>query len=400
MIPASLTENEEGRLKALQSYEILDSLPQKDYDDITKLASEICNTPISLISFVDENRQWFKSRHGLDANETPKEYAFCAHAILEPDQVFVVPDATKDERFKDNPLTIGHPEVVFYTGVPLVNSEGYALGTLCVIDNKPKELAANQIDALKTLAKRVMAQLELRLKVKELDTLTSELKKSNEYLERFALMASHDIKSPLTNMMLTGQLLKAKYHGNLDEKGNQLLDMMNNSAGSLLKFLNQMLEYSKSYNILAQKKEEFCLNELIREVLKLVSVPDSFRIETPEELIYIHTSAIALEQILINLLNNAVRYNDKDAGFIRLTFEEKADCYVFCMIDNGVGIEAKNYDKIFEPMVTLNNKDRYNKKGSGIGLSTVKNLVESLGGEICVESVLNEGTTFQFTVQK
>ncbi len=400
MMEEVLANSEEERLKALESYEILDTLPQKDFDDITRLASEICNTPISLISFVDENRQWFKSRHGLNASETPKEYAFCAHAILNPQEVFVVEDATKDERFRYNPLTTGHPKVVFYTGVPLVTQEGHALGTLCVIDNKPKELTPNQLEALKSLARQVMAQLELRLKVKELDALTLELKKSNEYLERFALMASHDIKSPLTSIMLTGQLLKSKYSANLDEKGNQMLDIVNNSANSLLKFLNQMLEYSKSYKTLAQKKDEICLNELINEVLKLVTIPDSFRVETIEGLHYIRTSAIALEQILINLLNNAVRYNDKSEGFIRLTFEEKADCYQFKISDNGIGIEPKNYDKIFEPMTTLNSRDRYNKRGSGIGLSTVKNLVDSLGGEIQVESVLTEGTTFQFTIQK
>jgi signal transduction histidine kinase len=245
-----------------------------------------------------------------------------------------------------------------------------------------------------------MAQLELRRKVKELNLVALELQKSNEYLERFALMASHDIKSPLTSIMLTGQLLKSKYHPQLDEKGNQMLDIINSSAHRLLDFLNQMLEYSKSYKILAQKKDEVCVNELIEEVLKLVTIPESFRIETPSDLLYIKTSAIALEQILINLLNNAVRYNDKCNGFIRLEFEEKADCYQFKVSDNGAGIDAKNFDKIFEPMMTLNSKDRYNNAGSGIGLSTVKNLVDSLGGEISVESVLTEGTTFQFTIEK
>lgn len=400
MVQPGLKENEEERLKALDSYEIMDSLTQKDFDDITRLASEICNTPISLISFIDANRQWFKSRHGLETTETPREFAFCAHAILNPTEVFIVPDATKDDRFRHNPLTTGHPNVVFYTGVPLTNPDGHALGTLCVIDSQPRELTANQITALKALANQVMAQLELRRKVKELNTLALELKKSNEYLERFALMASHDIKSPLTSIMLTAQLLKSKYHQNLDEKGNQMLDIINSSGHRLLDFLNQMLEYSKSYKVLTQNKDEICVNELIQEVLKLVSVPDSFRIETPADIFYIKTSVIALEQVLINLLNNAVRYNDKPDGFVRLEFEEKAGFYQFRVSDNGAGIEAKNFDKIFEPMITLNSKDRYNKSGSGIGLSTVKNLVNSLGGEITVESVLTEGTTFQFTIQK
>lgn len=397
---ASNLKNEEERLKSLISYDILDSLPQQDFDDITCLASEICDTPISLVTFVDEKRQWFKSKYGLDINETPREHAFCAHAIVNPKEVFVVHDATNDERFANNPLTTGFPNVVFYTGVPLVNEDGHALGTLCVIDNKPKTLTDSQIRALKALANQVMAQLELRRKVKELNSVALELKKSNEYLERFAVMASHDIKSPLTSIMLTGQLLKSKYQTNLDGKGNQMLDIINSSAHRLLDFLNQMLEYSKSYKTLSQKKDEICLNELIQEVLKLVTIPETFVIETPVDLLYIRTSCIALEQILINLLNNAVRYNDKSSGFIRLEFEELADFYQFRISDNGVGIEAKNFDKIFEPMTTLNSKDRYNKAGSGIGLSTVKNLVDSLGGEIKVESVLTEGTTFQFTIQK
>ncbi|RYE18311.1 MAG: HAMP domain-containing histidine kinase, partial [Sphingobacteriaceae bacterium] len=200
-----------------------------------------------------------------------------------------------------------------------------------------------------------------------------------EYLERFALMASHDIKSPLTSIMLTGQMLKSKYHQSLDGKGNQMLDIINSSANRLLDFLNQMLEYSKSYKILTQKKDEICVNELIEEVLKLVTLPESFRIETPVNLLYIKTSAIALEQILINLLNNAVRYNDKSEGFIKLEVEEKADFYQFRISDNGVGIEVKNFDKIFEPMITLNSRDRYNKAGSGIGLSTVKNHIWETG---------------------
>ncbi|RYY23551.1 MAG: sensor histidine kinase [Sphingobacteriaceae bacterium] len=400
MSEINLPDDEAQRIEALNSYNILDSLPQKDFDDITCLASEICNVPISLITFVDDKRQWFKSKYGLDISETPREYAFCSHAIASGEEIFTVSDAHKDERFANNPLTVGHPQVVFYTGVPLINEDGHALGTLCVIDNKPNQLTENQIKALKALANQVLAQLELRRKVKELNSLTLELQKSNEYLERFAVMASHDIKSPLTSIMLTGQMLKSKYQQNLDAKGNQMLDIINSSANRLLNFLNKMLEYSKSYKVLLQKKDEICINELIQEVLKLVTIPESFRIETPADLLYIKTSAIALEQILINLLNNAVRYNDKSEGFIRLEFEEKADFYQFRISDNGIGIEEKNFDKIFEPMITLNSRDRYNKAGSGIGLSTVKNLIDSLGGEIQVESVLSEGTTFQFTIQK
>lgn len=162
-------DNEHERLLALQSYEILDSIDEQEYDDITTVASEICQTPICVISLVDENRQWFKSKVGLDATETSREVSFCGHAILNPNDVMVVPDARKDERFQDNPLVTGNPDIVFYAGVPLVDENGFALGTICAIDTKPRELTVQQIKALKILSKKVIALLNIKKKNKLLE---------------------------------------------------------------------------------------------------------------------------------------------------------------------------------------------------------------------------------------
>lgn len=144
MTPADLPLNEEERLKVLNTYDVLDTLPEEDYDGITAIAASICNTPIALVSIIDKNRQWFKSHHGLAAKETPREFSFCAHGILNPDELFIINDATKDARFVDNPLTTGDPHVIFYAGAPLNSSEGFPLGTLCVIDNKPNTLNEKQ----------------------------------------------------------------------------------------------------------------------------------------------------------------------------------------------------------------------------------------------------------------
>ena len=157
----ALSDLETTRVQVLRSYEILDTEPEQEFDDLTLLASQVCHAPVALISLIDERRQWFKSKVGTNVSETPRDIAFCAHAILQ-DDVMVVPDATADERFANNPLVTREPKIRFYAGAPLITSEGHALGTLCVVDRVPRELADWQLTALKALARQVVAQLELR----------------------------------------------------------------------------------------------------------------------------------------------------------------------------------------------------------------------------------------------
>lgn len=176
-----IPHNELDRLKELDSYKIIGELESEDYDFLTQMAAHICNTEISLISLITDKKQWFLSHHGLKERETPKELAFCAHAINQPESIFIVEDATEDERFYDNPLVTDYPNVIFYAGMPLVTENGFPLGTICVIDDHPKKLSEKQINSLQLLAKQVIKLLELR-------KTTFKLKEQNNALEKINVL--------------------------------------------------------------------------------------------------------------------------------------------------------------------------------------------------------------------
>jgi GAF domain-containing protein len=189
MTTSPIPANEARRLKVLWQYEVLDTVPEEVFDDLTELAATICEAPIAMISLVDEKRQWFKAKVGITADETSRDISFCAYAIMQPD-IFVVPDAMKDERFKGNPLVTTDPKIRFYAGAPLITPDGHALGTLCVIDKESRELNASQLKALRVLARLVVTQLELRRHAKDLnksreDTqfLQRELDKAHAHLD-------------------------------------------------------------------------------------------------------------------------------------------------------------------------------------------------------------------------
>jgi GAF domain-containing protein len=180
---APIPPNEKTRLKVLWQYEVLDTVPEEVFDDLTELAARICEAPIALISLVDEKRQWFKSKVGTSVNQTSRDVSFCAHAINQT-ELFIVPDATLDTRFAANPLVTSDPKIRFYAGAPLITPDGHALGTLCVIDKVPRELRPQQQQALRILARHVVTQLELRRRSRELGDVRLESARLKGELEK------------------------------------------------------------------------------------------------------------------------------------------------------------------------------------------------------------------------
>jgi signal transduction histidine kinase len=390
---APLPENESARLSALSRYQLMDSEQEQDYDDLAMLAAEICQTPVALITLIGEKRQWFKATYGTKVTENHRDFTFCSHAILNNEEVMIVNNATKDHRFIDNPMVTGEHQVVFYAGVPLVNPEGYALGSICVIDNAEKDLSEMQIRALKILGRQALHLMELRRRACEHERINKELAESNSFIQKFAERVAHDIKNPLGNIMLTAQALRAKAQKEGHEGYFRFIDISLNSARKLLNYVNELLIYSKSPADFTKQEKGFSLTVLLEEVMDMLTIPDCYKISLPEDA-EIRCSRIALEQTLLNLLSNAIRYNDKSIPEIEVLFEENATGYYFTVKDNGIGMSPEIQSRIFDNGYCSGVADRFENKGSGIGLGSVKSQVERLHGSIRVESSEGEGSSF------
>ena len=392
--------NEAERLRELDSYNVLDSLPESDYDDLTKLAAEICGTPIALISLVDKDRQWFKSRYGLDAPETPRELAFCAHAINDAENTLLVNDARKDERFYDNPLVTGDPNVIFYAGIPLKSEAGLPLGTLCVIDNKPNDLNKGQKESLRILSKQVMNLLILRKKNYELNKVIDELENRNQDLEQFAHVAAHDIKSPISNISNLAGMFLASYKSQLNDDGLGLIELIIKSSDQLYKFLERLMDYSANIDTVVEEKNYISLKNFSEKVSNFYSSDQNLELNFNSEIKNLNINVIVVGQILTNLIGNAIKYNDKPKAKVDVNIDENEEYYIFSVQDNGPGIEKQYQDKIFDVFVKLNKTDRFGKEGTGLGLAIVSKMVAKLGGSISIESELGNGSIFSFTILK
>jgi signal transduction histidine kinase len=398
MILPEKPHNELERLKALKSYEVLDTLSEMEYDHLTAIASEICGCRMSLISLIDDDRQWFKSRVGLDVSETPREFAFCAHAIHEPGKTFVVSDARLDQRFHDNPLVTGDPHLAFYAGVPLVNEDGLPLGTLCVLDSEPKSLSESQLTALKALAAQVMALLELRRSKRALEGTLSRLEEKNKELEQFAFIAAHDLKSPLNGISSLTEMLIVNQGESLGQEGMRMLNAIKGSSQQLSSLISGLLDYYRLDNALNDMNSSVESVEVAQQIRNLfggdLEVELQFDIQTER----INTHGPVLLQILLNLVSNAIKYSDKAKTVVKISIIESSGAYWVSVTDNGSGIDSNFHDKLFQLFETASSSDRYGKRGNGIGLATVKKLIARTGGTIRFHTEITKGTTFEFTL--
>jgi len=398
---APLPANEAERLAALRRYAVLDSGPEDAFDELTQLASTLCSTPIALVSLVDENRQWFKSRVGLDAPQTHRDLAFCSHAILQ-DDIFEVRDATRDPRFADNPLVLADPSIRFYAGAPLVTPTGHSLGTLCVIDRVPRRLDDTQRAALRVLGHQVITQLELRQRVRELATLSLDLGVARDRAlagvrakDVFLANMSHELRTPLNAILGLSELMleqQAQDSGQGDD-----VRTIHRAGRHLLEVVEDILGFAQLELDRPQlRPRELDLAELLAEIEAAVRVQlrgrdVALRFEYPRPA-PAHSDATKIRQIVFNLVGNALKFTER--GGVTVTLTATGDGYLLGVRDTGIGIAAEKLPLLFREFSQVHDAGVTDYRGTGLGLAISRRYARLLGGDIEVESEPGAGSLF------
>ncbi len=389
-----IPSNEQLRQAAVDKYLLLDTLPEENYDNITRLAAMICDTPISLVTLLDYDRNYLKSHLGVEISESPRDISFCGHAINSDSDIMIIPDAREDERFHDNPL-VSEFQAIFYAGVPLVDPQGLKLGTLCVYDHVPRNLKEDQIKALKGLARQIMNLFESHYQNLVLKKMQERLTERNEELDKFAALVSHDIKSPLSNIISLTDLLESDNKGTFSDHSAKCLQYIQDSSRVLKDYIDGILEYYKSETAFVENRDEVGLHELLNTITEMLNPDGEINILLPKKDAIIRLNKSALMQILMNILSNAIAHNPVENLTIEINFWEEKEDYKFSIKDNGNGIPEEIQANLFHLFVKAPDS-----KGTGIGMATVRRTIDNMFGTIGFQSELGKSTEFTFTLPR
>jgi signal transduction histidine kinase len=398
-IPALPPSNETVRLTALRRYGVLDTAIEQGFEDLTQLAAFICGTPISTVTFIDEHRQWFKSHHGLDDHETPRDQAFCAHAILQRD-LFIVPDATLDARFSGNPLVTSNPNIRFYAGAPLVTPDGFGLGTLCVIDRVPRSLTEDQQEALRALSRRTMAQLELRKALGDLYVAYRQLESLERAKGDFVTMVSRDLQPPLKSI---GDRLASVIAGGaeLTAEHRQSIDEALSATRRLQDLSSDVLDVSGGETGTLRLTLGVCdvaeLLESAQDALAL-SPPGHRRVDaqTADAAGMIAADADRIVEALVSLLRFALLHSPPSAPVTIAADAAQAGVRIIVHAD-GPGLAPNDLAHLFQPFARATTSGA---SGDGLSLAIAKAIVEQHRGTVTVDDEVGAGITFVVTLPR
>ena len=414
-------DNESRRLAALRRYDILDTPPDGAFDRVTAVAARVFAVPIAIVSLVDEDRIWFKSHHGLEGDQVPRDAGLCASAIL-ADDVYAVTDAGIDVRTLANPLVAGELGLRFYAAAPLRTEDGYRLGTLCVIDRVPREVTGDEMALLEDLAAIVMGEMELRRSAQEavrnerlrrrerqeavqnerlLKREQVELTSENEQLrevdalkDQFVSVVSHELRTPLTAIRGYLEIVLGEEPGALNQEQRRYLKIIDFSSEQLLRVVDDLLLIGKvGAGHLELEIGEVDLALMLEECI-VAALPAANAKGIGLRLAVARVAPIEgdrgrLAQAVGNIMANAIKFT-KD-GHVDVRLDVETDRVVIEIIDTGVGVPASEIGHLFVPFFRASTATRQAIPGTGLGLSIAKEIIAAHGGDISVESTVGSG---------
>jgi signal transduction histidine kinase len=386
---------ERARLASLRDYGILDTPPEAAFDRIAALAAELFETPIAAISLIDEDRQWFKAILGLDATETSREVAFCAHTIL-TDDVFEVSDAEHDARFSDNPLVTNDPSIRFYAGAPLTLRNGLRMGALCVIDRAPRAgLTERERRRLATLAQIVVNEMDLRLMNERYALVARKAEAATAAKSEFLANMTHELRTPLASVIGFTSFLAAT--PDLGDRERNLAVKAKSASEKLLTIVNDVLDLASLEAGAAFAVEPVDIGPVVTSAVDLFTERAdekhlTLSVDLPPGLPPAPGDPARLRQVLVNLLGNAVKFTE--AGGVTVTARQVQDEIWIDVADTGVGIPTDKLGLIFERFEQGGAEVARRFGGTGLGLAISKRLAEQMGGSIAVASQPGTGSTF------
>ena len=393
--------DEEIRLEALHRYSILDTGREQDFDDLVKIAAQVCGAPIAVLNFVDRDRQWGKALVGLDDSEAPREDSFCARTIEHDGDVMVVADAREDPRFAANPMVLGDENVRFYAGAPLISREGAALGAMCVVDRVPRELDDTQLSALLALARQAMNQLELRLMLEREQEQVRRLEELDQLKDRFVAVVSHELRTPLTSV-------KGYLDAVLEEPESltpdhlRFLGIASRNADRLQGLVEDLLDLMRAEEGRFQvRTEPGDLARLVREAAASIAPLAersgvSLRTELPDELT-VQVDAMRIGQVLDNLFSNAVKYTP-GGGEVDVQLMEDGGSALLRVADTGIGVPERDRERLFESFFRASSAVEHGIPGTGLGLAVARRIVRAHGGSLALGEARPCGSEFVLTL--
>jgi signal transduction histidine kinase len=400
MPAAPLPANEKQRLERLRKYGILDTPPEEAFDRIVRLAATILDVPMATISLVDDGRQWFKARVGVEAPETTRDVAFCAHAILSND-VLVVDDATQSPLFSDNPLVIGEPKIRFYAGAPMTTHDGYNLGTVCAIDKRPRKVTPEQTALLRDLSALAVDQMELRAAGRNALAEVDERVRIDAFKSAFISTVNHELRTPLTSIIGAVELITSGAAGEVPPEIGELLAIADRNSAVLLRLINDLLESAKIAD--GSMKFDMVAVDLDKVVGESVENIASYLRDHHIAVTYtrvgetlVRADKVRLTQVMNNLLSNAVKFSPKGAE-VRVSLAKRAGKAEVSVTDRAGGIPESIRGRIFQKFVQAD-QGASKRPGTGLGLSIAKAIIEQHGGEIGFETETGVGTRFYFSL--